>query len=80
LLLKQGGLLCIVDLDEDDGRFHKAEKDFKGYHGFNQGALQNIAEKIGLTSVKSHTFYRDQRIIDEVSLNYSLFIMSCKKV
>lgn len=80
LLLEQGGYLCIVELNEDDGSFHKAEEDFQGHNGFNQENLKRIIEKIGLTQVESHTFYKDKKIIDEISVNYSLFIMHGKKI
>ena len=32
--LKVNGKLMIIDLDKDDGSFHKDEIDFKGNHGF----------------------------------------------
>lgn len=80
LLLEQGGYLCIVELNEDDGSFHKAEEGFKGHNGFNQKELQKIIEKIGLTQVESHTFYRDKKIIDEISVDYSLFVMHGTKI
>lgn len=33
--LNNKGCLCIVDLDEDDGSFHKSEVGFDGHNGFN---------------------------------------------
>lgn len=73
------GYLCIVDLDEDDGSFHKLEEGFNGHNGFNQNELKKSLRKIGFKEVNSHTFYYDQKIIEEVSVNYSLFIMTGKK-
>lgn len=78
-LLKQDGSLCIVELNEDDGSFHKAEKDFNGYNGFDQKKLQKILEKIGFEAITSHTFYYDKKVIEEVNVDYSLFIMTGKK-
>lgn len=78
-LLNKNGSICIVDLDEEDGSFHKAEKDFHGYNGFNQNELKNSIKNIGFEEVDSHTFYRDQKVIEDVSINYSLFIMTGKK-
>lgn len=80
LLLKTGGSLCVVDLDEEDGSFHKNEEDFNGYNGFDQGKLQKISEQYGLSQVKSHTFYHGTRKIDGVGIPYSLFIMTGKKM
>ena len=78
-LLKQEGYLCIVDLDEDDGSFHKLEEDFTGHHGFNQQELKKVLEKIGYHEVKSHTFYHDVKPIDDIAVKYSLFIMVGRK-
>lgn len=78
-LLKREGYLCIVDLDEDDGSFHKLEKDFNGHNGFNQNELKKVLEKIGCKGLESRTFYNDVKQIDGVILNYSLFIMMGKK-
>jgi ubiquinone/menaquinone biosynthesis C-methylase UbiE len=80
LLLNKGGYLCIVELDEDDGSFHKAEDDFKGHNGFNQEELKKILKKVGLVQVESHTFYHDEKKVAEVNVNYSLFVMSSKKI
>ena len=79
-LLKKDGYLCIVELDEEDGSFHKAEKDFKGRNGFNQKELRKNLERIGLEELESYTFLKDKKVIDEVAVNYSLFIMKGKKV
>lgn len=78
-LLKKDGSICIVDLDEEDGSFHKSEKDFHGHNGFNQNELKKIITNIGFEKIDSHTFYHDQKVIEEVSTNYSLFIMTAKK-
>jgi ubiquinone/menaquinone biosynthesis C-methylase UbiE len=80
LLLKKGGCLCIVELDEDDGSFHKEEEKFTGHHGFNQEELEGILEKRDFEQVKSHTFYEDKKMVEQVSVNYSLFIMTGKKI
>lgn len=78
-LLKKDGYLCIVELDEDDGSFHKNEKDFNGYNGFNQQSLSNLLREVGLKEISSSDFYKDQKIIDNTSIEYSLFIMVGKK-
>jgi len=79
-LLKQNGCLCIVDLDEDDGSFHKAETDFNGHNGFNQTELKQILVKLGYKGLRSNTFYKDVKNIEGVILNYSLFIMIGRKL
>lgn len=74
-LLKKDGYLCIVDLDEDDGSFHKLETEFNGHNGFKQDDLQEILRDKGYENIESHTFYHDNKIIDDLSINYSLFMM-----
>lgn len=78
-LLKNDGYICIIDLIEDDGSFHKLEKDFDGHNGFNQNELKNLLTEVGFRDVKSNVFYEDYKIIDDTKINYSLFIMLGKK-
>ena len=78
-LLKNDGFICIVDLDEDDGRFHQKETAFKGYHGFEQAKLGAVLTEAGFSTVKSRTFYRGMKKSETETLPYSLFIMTGKK-
>ncbi|SFM16015.1 class I SAM-dependent DNA methyltransferase [Pelosinus propionicus] len=78
-LLKADGQLCIVDLDEDDGSFHKLEPDFTGHHGFNQSRLKEILGQIGFKEAASHTFYKDVKNINGDEFQYSLFIAMGRK-
>lgn len=78
-LLKKDGCICIIELDEDDGSFHKLEKDFNGHNGFNQNELKKIIEGIGFKKVDCCTFFQDKKMVGEVSVNYSLFMMTGKK-
>jgi len=78
-LLNKDGYLCIVDLVEDDGSFHKKEKDFDGHNGFNQSQLQILLEQIGFRDVSTSVFYTDIKVIDGSNINYSLFIMVARK-
>lgn len=78
-LLKKDGYICIVELDEDDGSFHESEKDFNGHNGFKQNELKKVLGRIGFQKMESYSFYSDTKMIGEVSVNYSLFIMSGKK-
>ena len=78
-LLKLNGYLCIVDLDEEDGSFHKEERDFNGHNGFNQNVLKNILLEIGFKEVDTNTFYKDLKVVEEMNVKYSLFLMIGKK-
>lgn len=78
-LLNEEGYLCIVDLVEEDGSFHKLEKNFNGYNGFNQNILMKSLEKLGFKNVKTHVFYSDYKVIEDSKVNYSLFLMVARK-
>ena len=78
-LLNEEGKICIVDLNEDDGSFHKEEKDFNRYTGFSQKWLKNILYKTGFKNIKSYTFYKGIKQLEKEEVEYSLFIMIGEK-
>lgn len=78
-LLKDGGTLCIVDLDEDGGAFHRLEPDFDGHNGFDQQALSKELAQAGFSEIKSKAFYRGKKNVGGEAVDYSLFIMVAKK-
>ena len=59
-LLKPGGLLCIADLDKEDGSFH-VDSDFDGYNGFERGELNELILKAGFASVRFSTCYESPK-------------------
>lgn len=78
-LLNDNGVLCIVDLDEEDGRFHKNEEGFNGHNGFNQQWLKEVVEEVGFKNITSRTFYNGRKNIDGEEIPYSLFILYALK-
>ena len=78
-LINNNGVLCIVDLNEEDGRFHKNEEGFNGHNGFNQQWLRKVVEEVGFKNVTSRTFYNGRKNIDGEEVPYSLFILSALK-
>lgn len=78
-LLNENGYLCIVDLDEEDGSFHKKYPEFDGHNGFNQNALNNILIRAGFKDVEANTFYYDEKIIEGKKIEYSLFLIKARK-
>lgn len=78
-LLNNNGYLCIVDLDKEDGSFHREYPDFNGHNGFNQNELKDILDSEGFSDVESETFLYDEKIIDGKKVNYSLFLMKARK-
>lgn len=78
-LLNKEGYLCIVDLNEEDGSFHKKYPDFHGHNGFNQDALKSILISAGFKDVQSNTFFYDEKIVEGEKINYSLFLIKGRK-
>lgn len=77
-LLNDNGYLCIVDLDKDDGSFHKREIGFDGHNGFDQQELKSILAVSGFEGIESKTFYYDEKIVDGQNVNYSLFLITAR--
>jgi ubiquinone/menaquinone biosynthesis C-methylase UbiE len=79
-LLKEDGNLIIIDLDKEDGRFHKGEKDFCEHNGFDRLELQKVIINSGFQDVKFQTIYVGEKKIVSDVVKYSLFLCcaSCK--
>ncbi len=72
-LLNENGMLCIIDLDKEDGSFHINQKDFNGHNGFEHRYMEDIFESVGFSNIKSDTFYNGEKIYKEKTIPYSLF-------
>jgi len=79
-LIADNGYLCIVDLTEEDGTFHKDDNDFIGHNGFNVIKLAAVFESYGFSTEYSKVFYKDIKIVDGKDFEYSLFILVMKKL
>lgn len=77
--MDEDGLLCIVDLMEEDGSFHKTESDFTGHNGFNPEHLKTFLEKSGFKDITSKTFYEGAKKSEEGDIPYSLFLITAKR-
>ena len=78
-LLNNDGYLCIVDLNEEDGSFHKEYPDFDGHNGFNQEELKRILVSAGFEDIEANTFFYDEKVVDGKKISYSLFLMKARK-
>jgi ubiquinone/menaquinone biosynthesis C-methylase UbiE len=78
-MLKDNGYFCIAELVEDNGSFHRSEEGFNGHNGFNQDVLKDTLEEIGFKDVKSHVFYSDVKVVEDLEVNFSLFLMIGRK-
>jgi SAM-dependent methyltransferase len=50
-VLSGGGLLCVVDLQSEDGSFHRDEPAFEGHHGFALAELTRRLQAAGFVDV-----------------------------
>lgn len=78
-ILNEKGKLCIVELNKDNGDFHKNEEGFNGHNGFSQKDLKNILEKYGFKNINSYTFYNSYKEVGCEKVEYSLFIIVAEK-
>lgn len=79
-ILNNRGKFCIVDLNEDNGAFHKDEEGFNGHNGFSQEYLENILRRCGFDNINVYTFYHGIKEISGKYIKYSLFIISGEKL
>jgi ubiquinone/menaquinone biosynthesis C-methylase UbiE len=72
-LLEPAGILCICDLDQEDGSFHKHE--FDGHLGFNRDELKKTVRNAGFEAVQFSTACTIRR----GGKAYPLFLMKARK-
>ncbi|HEX6423984.1 MAG TPA: class I SAM-dependent methyltransferase [Acidimicrobiales bacterium] len=70
-VLVEGGHLCVVDLDEEDGSFHS--DGFAGHHGFERSALAARLTAAGFTDVG----FQDCHHVVRDGVRYPLFLAVC---
>jgi len=77
-MLNPSGLLCIIDLDEEDGNFHQFE--FHGPHGFSRNEMKKLFENAGFTNIKVSTCHEIVRTNEKNETHvYPLFLMTGEK-
>ncbi len=79
-LLNKNGILCVCDLDKEDGSFHINQKDFKGHNGFEHEYIENVLKKVKFSNIKSETFFNGEKVYKEKIIPYSLFYTVGKKL
>ncbi len=72
-LLDPSGLICIADLDKEDGTFHSDE--FHGHHGFDRKELLNLMMDAGFEDIRFSTPYS----VEKGPRMYPLFLAIGKK-
>lgn len=73
--LKEGGVLCIADLDKEDGDFHSMKSDDIKHFGFEREILEHLLIDIGFRHVGFHTLLE----IERNGKTYPIFILKAEK-
>jgi ubiquinone/menaquinone biosynthesis C-methylase UbiE len=79
LVKADDGYICIVDINKEDGSFHKNEQGFIGHNGFDPSELEMIAGSFGFKPYHQKTFYSKSKNVNGKQVDYSLFILVLKK-
>ena len=74
-LLRPNGLLITIDLDQEDGSFHRAEPGFHGHNGFDRLELAKWMQSSGFSGIQFETAYEGKK----GDLPYSLFLCRAEK-
>jgi predicted TPR repeat methyltransferase len=77
-LLLPGGILCIADLEKEDGSFHG--EGFEGHHGFSPDNMKQRLERTGFENIMSRRLYIYKKNNAEgVIREYPLFFLMGSK-
>jgi hypothetical protein len=71
-VLAEGGRLCVVDLEKEDGSFH--DPGFDGHHGFDRSELASDLSAAGFTDVE----FRECHHIVRNDTDYPIFLATCR--
>jgi ubiquinone/menaquinone biosynthesis C-methylase UbiE len=72
-VLRRPGVLCIADLDTEDGAFHGAG--FDGHLGFDRDRLGKQALAAGFDSVRFTTAYETTKSVGEKERTFPIFLL-----
>ena len=72
--LAPGGRFYWIDLDEEDGSFHRDEPGFDGHNGFRRSKALRILENCGFRRVSIRTAFEGQKMTGGGSVPYSMFL------
>jgi ubiquinone/menaquinone biosynthesis C-methylase UbiE len=79
-LLKSGGHIALVDLDVEDGSFHKDSESGVEHLGFDRSYIENILAENGFTNIKNCEAARRKRENEDGSVKeFPLFLVTGEK-
>jgi ubiquinone/menaquinone biosynthesis C-methylase UbiE len=77
-LLNPSGVLCIADLDKEDGSFH-TDGTTDVHKGFERAELQTWVEDAGFADVKFSTAYVIKKKIGDSEKIFPVFLLTARK-
>lgn len=78
-LLNRPGLLCLVDLDREDGSFHTPE-DHAIHSGFDRDELADHVTRAGFQKIDFKTAHEMTKGMGNTMKTYTLFLMVAEKM
>lgn len=78
-VLKSNGDLFIVDLDLEDGSFHRIETEFYGHNGFDREKFKSYLIESGFAIMDCGTVLNDVKNVNGIDIPYSLFYVHGRK-
>lgn len=77
-LLNENNYLVIIDLDKEDGSFHKNGTDV--HHGFDRIALKKILTDIGFHPIHDEICFHMRKTINgKEEIIFPIFLLACQK-
>lgn len=77
-LLVPGGKVVIIDLDAEDGGFHKPDAHYE-HKGFGRDVLKDMLSDAGLVNVTDKTAFEISKETDDGTRDFSVFLMTSEK-
>ena len=77
-LLEPSGILCIADLDKEDGSFH-TDGDIDVHKGFERAELHKWVEDAGFTDIKFSTAFENKKKIGDIEKIFPIFLLTARK-
>lgn len=79
-LLPVGGRLMIIDMDEDEGFWHRDQEEFNGHHGFDRGELTKWCEAAGFRVDSVETIHSMTKRMEDGPHQVPLFLLDAVAV
>jgi ubiquinone/menaquinone biosynthesis C-methylase UbiE len=79
-IIKSGGYIALIDLDKEDGSFHKGSEVSVQHQGFARDYIESLLREAGFEDISSETAaYHKRQKEDGTSRSYPLFLVSGRK-